>query len=427
MIPYRGTPSLVAAALLVLLAVPLAAAPALGPQVQVNVSTLDTNANPQVAAFPDGGFVVVWQATAKTGAKPVVFHARSFAPDGSPAGGEFLLVRPEPASDYSFLDGVAAIGNGRFVVAWEQLRPVAPAIGHVFMQVFSRAGTALTGPVTPHGPSPAYYADATLTVGADGRIAILWAAIGLAPYPGPCATNVYARIFSPRLTPLTEVLTVDLGSDSDCSGPLPDAVALGADDAIVSALTYWGSAVDVYVVRIAKDGSRLPVDTECPYGVSCAAPATYDASLALAPDGGYEVVWDEQPQFYPITLPPGMPYPALPISGRRFAADGTSAQGEPINQSLPGTLAVPKLAWLPAAQSFVAIWIAEAKRDGVGTGIYGRVLGLAGTPEGSDFRISRSSAPGQDSPNLAAGNHGAVAVWMAEGRSTIYARRIVVQ
>jgi hypothetical protein len=38
---------------------PLAAAPGLGPQIQVNVGTRDVNTFPQVAVFPDGGFIVV--------------------------------------------------------------------------------------------------------------------------------------------------------------------------------------------------------------------------------------------------------------------------------------------------------------------------------------------------------------------------------
>ncbi|HXO26071.1 MAG TPA: hypothetical protein VOA80_01890, partial [Thermoanaerobaculia bacterium] len=83
-----------AAVLLAGLAAPLAAVTVLGPQIQVNVSTLDVNTFPQVAVFPDGGFIVVWNVAAKTGPganRPVV-HARSFHPDGSPEGGEFLLL-----------------------------------------------------------------------------------------------------------------------------------------------------------------------------------------------------------------------------------------------------------------------------------------------------------------------------------------------
>src|SRR5260370_25582603 len=114
------------------LAAPLAAAPALGPQIQVNVSALDVNTNPQVAVFPDGGFIVVWNVTAKTGPganRPVV-HARSFHADGSPESGEFLLLRD------AGVWAIAGAGPGRFVLAY-----------NVSLQLARRPAEAATAPV----------------------------------------------------------------------------------------------------------------------------------------------------------------------------------------------------------------------------------------------------------------------------------------
>src|ERR1700692_1468494 len=121
------------------LTAPLGAAPVLGPQVQVNVSALDVNTNPQVAVFPDGGFIVVWNVSAKTGPganRPVV-HARSFHSDGSPEGGEFLLLRD------AGVWAIAVAGPGRFVLAYNDV-----------LQLFSRAGKALAAPVLVHEAAP---------------------------------------------------------------------------------------------------------------------------------------------------------------------------------------------------------------------------------------------------------------------------------
>lgn len=130
--------AVLAAGALTAAAPPLAAAPALGPQIQVNVSALDRNADPLVAVFPDGGFVVVWDASARRGPGRFTsaIHARVFHADGSPQTGEFLLVNG------AGVESVAADGNERFVLAYNGV-----------VRLWSRAGAPLT-PAVPVDPAP---------------------------------------------------------------------------------------------------------------------------------------------------------------------------------------------------------------------------------------------------------------------------------
>jgi hypothetical protein len=314
--------------------------------------------------------------TAKTGpgTNRSVVHARSFHPDGSPEGGELLLLRD------AGVWAIAVAGPGRFVLASSN-----------GLQLFSRAGKALTAPVPVHEAGPDFVDyDFVIAVGADGRIAVAWASAGTAPYPGPCLTNSYARVFSPRLTPLTGTLVLDMGSDSDCTGPQPDGIALTPGDDLVALLTCYCDGDLVYTVQIGSHGQELPigfVDSSC--GGHLNDCNTNAASLAVGADGRLAVVedyWSENP-------PSGTPFTG--IDGQVLDVDGNTLVGpSAVARPRVGMLSNPQIAWVGASRAFVAVWLAATDQDGIGTDVFGRVLGAEATPEGRDFRVSLPAAPG---------------------------------
>lgn len=255
---------LAAATLLFLPAAALAVVPVLGPQIQVNVSARDVQGAPKVAVFPDGGFVVVWEARARTGPgmNRGVLHARLFDENGSPVTGEFLLTAT--AGGAPALDGVAADGNGAFAVAWDQAEGSPSGMTEVYVQRFDRAGRPLTGTVLAHDPSPFSRYSGALAVGANEHVAVIWAADASSQDAPNYRNDAYARIFSAGLKPLSRELLVAMGSDNDHSGPFPDSLALAGNDSLVAALTYAGDGVDVFVQRLAANGTPLPTDPISP-------------------------------------------------------------------------------------------------------------------------------------------------------------------
>jgi hypothetical protein len=416
---------LTAATLCLLPVAASAAAPVLGPQIPVNTSTRDVQDNPKVAVFPDGGFVVVWQARAKTGpgSSRTVLHARLFDENGSPVTGEFLLTRT--AGAVPVLDGVAADGNGSFAVAWDQFGGSPTGWTEVYVQRFDRAGRPLTPAVLAHDPSPFSRYFGALAVGANGHIAVIWAADATRPEDPNYRNDAYGRVFGPSLSPLSGELLVAPGSSIDASGPFPDSLALASGDSMVAALTYAGDSVDVFVQRVAADGTLLPTDSIFPSSECCIG-NTYDASLAMAADGSFAVIWDYEPPADPSQLPLPLTPPSG-ISGRLFSAEG-AAQGDAVlqvNRRQLGALTLPAVAWLPSG-NFAAAWVDESGRDGSGSGIFGRLLAADGTPIGRDFLINATTAGNQYDPAIAAGPGGAVAVWVSGPATTIYARRIAV-
>ena len=425
-----AAPALLACtAFLVGFAAPISATQMLGPQIQVSVSTHTVQSNPKVGVFPDGGFVVVWATAASSGpgSRHQVLHARLFSAHDTPASGEFLLARPA-AGYFVAVDGVAATGNGSFAVLWEVYQHAAPG-SRVFVQRFNRKGAPLTPAVLAHDPSPEARYFGALAVAADGRIAVLWAAdVGQATNQ-TYRNDADVRIFDSELHPLTAEMLVSMGSAADGSGPFPDALAFGPDDTLVAALTYVGDSVNVFAQRIAADGTPLPTDridtdlTAC----RCIDGNTYDASLAMAPDGSFIVAWDYgyPAQTYQLPLPLS---PPSGINGRRFTAGGNAlgTAAIPVNRRNLGQLTSPQTAALGTG-GFVAAWVEESGRDGDGNGIFARLLAEDGSPQGRDFLVNAITAGNQTSPNLAAGPQGAIIVWLSGTGTTVYARRIGIE
>jgi hypothetical protein len=402
------------------------AAPVLGPEIQVNVSTMDVQMNPQVAVFPDGGFIVAWvvQPKASPGAaRTTGVHARLFAANGAPASGEFLLVSP---GNVIALDGLVATSDDGFAAVWDSYgKPAGDGPGvvqQVEVQMFERSGSPSTRAALAHLPSRFDRYSGVVTATAEGRVVVAWAAdVGYQTSIG-YYNNAAARIFSARLAPLTGELLLSMGSGVDGSGPFPDAIALAPDGSLTAALTYYGDSINVFAVRVAQSGKALPVDPLYPD-----AETSYDASLAMKPDGSFAAVWDEQTPAFPWLLPL-RPEPPGPIHGRLFDADGTAEGPDAfqVNRRAPGQRTLPKIVWQPAG-GYITIWEDESGQDGDGTGIFGRFLSANGAPAGGDFRVNLTTAGNQSSPALAAGPKAtAVAVWLSGTATAVYARLITL-
>jgi large repetitive protein len=413
-------------AALVALPAALAAAPVLGPEIQVNVSSVDLQRIPQVAVFPNGGFVVVWLAGARNNPqKLAVVHARLFNADGTPATGEFLLT-----SAIGILDGVATAGNDRFAVALESARG---RVEDVLLQMFDRGGKPLTAPVVANLPSKFNRGSAVIAGKPDGTLVVAWEADQPASPnssdPLDVFTNTVARLFSPLLRPLSGELTVATGTPVDLSGPIPDAIAFAPDGALLVTMTYVSDSVNVFGRRITTTGAQLPMDSLFQGDENCCG-YNFDSSLAVAPDGSFAAVWDQTgpAASNQIPVPPSPPFP---IQGRFFSADA-KAQGDSVitvNRRPLGVRTTPRIAWQTAGDSggFITVWMDESGRDGSGSGIFGRLLAADGTPTGGEFQVDQTSAGNQDQVQLAGGPNGAVAVWVSETRTNIYARLISLQ
>ena len=165
-----------------------------GTQIQVTNVDLEIKANPSLTLLTNGNFVVTY-----TGVDDIL--AQIFTPSGVRVGGEIAVKAIDAEGDVSIHPVVAALRDGKFVVAWDE-NDSTPGGGDltsssIHAQVVGANG-ALYGPAflvnttainTEEEPS--------ITVLADGRFMVTWTQLNFAS-PESVRHEIRAQIFDPR-------------------------------------------------------------------------------------------------------------------------------------------------------------------------------------------------------------------------------------
>ena len=277
---------------------------------------------PNVAAQADGSYLVVWTEYEKV-------FARGFDADGRARGAARLMRAGNHTSDFGTIPSVAALSDGRFVVAWgaswSEIRPFR-SFRRIMLQVVDAAATPLgpamdVGPYvpwvgssdTPHrrdDPPPAVVADD------DGVVAVACTFGG----------RILMRRFDgsrPELPPIAwpgGLDTLDLGS------------ALEARLAVVPGGWILARAFEgdrVSVVRLDNEGR--PRGPEWSYTVPLPPGLQFKQllNLRLTADasGRFLLVWHEEAfdgHLYPLVTMVDR------VRAQRFSADGNAA-GEAVD------------------------------------------------------------------------------------------------
>ncbi len=222
-------------ALLPLLMEPAAAIPPplpTGGEIRVSLLENVSHTNPQVAVFPDGGFVVVWTVGPRDFGGRSVIHARFFGRDGAPASGEFRLV--DRSGESQSADQVVADRDGSFLLVWTEVE-TPDWKRSVFVRRFNRNGTPRGQRIQANVPHKSSRYNGVVAVGADGRFAVAWSAwVDLKPDYRSYANSV-ARIFNAQGAPLTKEFIVGVGYPGigdDNTYSEPAALALGPDGSV---------------------------------------------------------------------------------------------------------------------------------------------------------------------------------------------------
>ena len=374
---------LLAIALVALVSLPALAGPPVpaGPEIQVSASGFD----PSIAAFPDGRFVVVWNGDG--GAR-----ARFFDSQGRPTSGKILL------KAVGTVNQVAADRDGTFLVAWT---------GHsqpssVYFRRFSPNGSPRGKVIRANAPSNRLRFHPVIAVGADGRIAVAWAAeiVPAAPWEEG-STEAVARIFSAKGTPLTPELIILEASPpgppgDDGNHAYPASLALAPNGTLSALVRYLGICTESFVARVPRGASQR--SELIPFPGACGGEHSVEQGMAMGKDGSLVAAYVDHDLY-----------------AQRLSPSGTFRGGIVTVTDEASYQADPSVA-LQAGGSFVIVWTDLSDRDGDGDGIFGRAFTPQGAPRTPDFPINLSTAGDQADPEIAAPRKGQMlVVWSGPG------------
>lgn len=385
-----------------LLAPPLSAQRPRGAVLKIDNLEDATSSSPQVAATPNGDFVVVWQSDH--------IWVRLFRADGTPKTKQLRVVSNSPVE---YGPRLAVGADGAFVVVWASGSNITN-IG-VFGRRFNADGTP-RGPrfrlnSTPKG----IQYEPAVALGPDGGFVTTWTSEG--PYDSDLP-NVWARRFDAAGQPLGSDFRVNVTTFNERES---SQVAVSASGDFVIGWASWNGEdlFDLMIRRFAKDGTpetdELPVDES--------STNQYEFALGMAPDGSFVVLWTD-----PGAADTGDIDDNVGILGQRFTAEGEprSDQPFPVNGAQRGVQDEPAVA-VAADGSFVALWRSHASQLEPGpASILSRRFASDGRPLGNEVLVDPVvTSQNLYYPEVALDRDGqGLAVWNDYGAG-IFARRLV--
>jgi Ca2+-binding RTX toxin-like protein len=400
-------PLLIRAALSVLWLCSLqAGAQAIPPEFQVNTTTNTDQFDSSVAALADGRFVVAWHD-----AKSLTAKAQRFKATGAKVGGEITVPDVTGTMGLSFIGPrVAGLVGGGAVVAWtgseDEVADPASASGvaaQIFDGNFVKLGTQFHVNRTKAGKQ----AVGGVAPLADGGFVVTWESAPLSGATGQDGSGrgIYARRFNADGSPASGEFRVNTSTTGDQKQPR------------IAALTNGGFVVvwmddgqgTFKAQRFSASGSA--VGSEIAIGGTA-----QNTAVAGLDDGGFVAIW--------MGAIGGLGFEAC---ANQFNANGVPVTGEfQANTYNVGTQKTWAVAGL-ANGGYVILWTSDAQ-DGSLLGVYGQKFTPAGFTDGGEFRVNVHTADAQTEASVAALGNGYVATWSSDEQdgsgSGIYGRLI---
>src|SRR5262245_42834757 len=173
-----------------------------GDEIFVNTTTVGEQYYPTIAALTDGGFAVAWwhnnQTTWPWEAKVFV---QIFNEDGTRRGDEFVANATDTGGQHT--PAMAALPNGQFVVVWAGGTPAGIGTGSdIFAQVFNADGSRAGDKLLVNTTVTDMQGWPSVAALGDGRFVVSWDDRSASP-DDPSESAVRAQIVDPRASAIT--------------------------------------------------------------------------------------------------------------------------------------------------------------------------------------------------------------------------------
>jgi len=331
----------------------------LGEEFQINATSSGNQAEPAVAMDAAAGFIVAWQGPGLIEQDREDIFAQRFDPNGSPAGGEFLV--NSYTDDQQLSPSTAMNGNGTFIVVWESCNTALEGDKSICGRLFDSNGVGL-GDEFPVNEelSPCRYPD--VAADANGNFAVVW-------MEEKSSNSIMGRLFDPNGEPRTNTFEVSTIRFSSLTRP---SIAMDKSGGFVVA---WdgdpnNAGTDDIHARL-YDANGTPLGGQFLVNTTTTCAQQYPAA-AMNGDGEFVIVWD-------CRIDPNADN-QRDIFGRRFGSSGEFIGDEfQINSFELNDQRYPAVA-ISEAGGFVAVWQSQTQ-DGSRYGIFARPGPIIGSAD----------------------------------------------
>ncbi len=364
-----------------------------GPEFQVNTTTLKDQRTPAIAVAADGHYVVVWVSDGQDGSKDGVY-ARVYNVDGSARSGEIQV--NATTSDDQNAPAVAIDGSGRFVVAWQSFTGGVGGNWDIYARSFDAAGVAISAQkrITSEG---ADQIAPSVAMDAAGNVVIVYSGQGDAKNSDK--DGVYARTSTYTLA---TIATEALVNTTTTGVQTAAAVARHAGGHVVA----WqsagqdGSGNGIHAQRF--DSAGVKVGSEFRINLTTVGDQK-TPSVATNAAGEFVVAWESANQ----------DGSGLGVIARRFDSAGAALTGEVLVNTTTASDQFDPGVVLADDGRFAVAWASTAQDHAdAGRGVYLRSFAADGGPIGPEILVNSVTVDVQAAPSLGIAADGRmVAVW----------------
>ena len=351
-----------------------------------------------IAADNSGNFIITWSDFRN---HSYDIYAQQYSSDGTPLGSSFR-VNDDQRNAIQCSSGIAANGNGNFIIAWTDYRLDNYDI---YAQLYSSDGTVIgtnlkinddEGSTKQNSPS--------IAVDGNENFIVTWRDKRDDNY------DIYAQRFSGDGNPVGANFKVndDVGSANQTS---PSIAADSSGNFIITFDDYRNRDHDIYAQRFSSDGNPAGANFKANDDVGSAN--QYNPSIAVDGSGNFIITWiDKRNGNYDIYT-------------QQYSGNGTLiGTNFKVNDDEGSTGPYPTPIAADGIGNFVITW--QDYRNG-DSDIYSQRYLNDGTPVGTNFKVNDDEgSAGQVYISLAADNSGNFIITWMDGRNghyDIYAQR----
>ncbi|MBL6974346.1 MAG: putative metal-binding motif-containing protein [Deltaproteobacteria bacterium] len=325
----------------------------------VNTYTLNNQQSPEIAAYGNGKFVVVFESWQASGYDTDGWgiYGRAYDMDlenggASPgfASAQEFIVNTYTTSWQTNPD-VTGLPNGTLAVAWQSYGQDGDAEG-VLARRLTDAGLPIGMEFQVNNSTTGSQIAPAIASQSDNRFMVVWQADGGAVG----FKNIMLRMFEANGTPVADESMVNANPDGMYQ--YPDVSVYGDDKFVVAWDFVQGSDVDLYARRFNSNGT--PNGTE--FKLNSHTPSEqFGTKVGAMADGRMVVTWSSS----------GQDGSGMGIFARRYGSNGSPLAAEfQVNEYYTGDQTTPAVATQDDG-SFVVLWQSQSQ-DASGLGVFGR-------------------------------------------------------